>query len=365
MVVQRYLIKEVLQTLLAVLAVLLLIFLGRHFARYLAEAASGELPAELIFRLLTTLTLSSSVLLVPFAYYIAVLLAFGRLYRDNEMTALAAAGMSTHRVLRPIALLSLGVAALVAWLSLVVSPWAVEQGMQLREQAEAQSELSNISAGQFHEIGAGQSVFYIESLSADKKLMNRVFVKNSTPNGDDLFAANHGYQYTDAQTGDSFIVLLDGRRYEGNPAGEHLRIHEYAKASVRMEPKEIHPRERNRNAQSTQALFQSDNIHDAAELQWRISMPISVLLLGVLAVLVSRTSPREGRYARLFGAILIYIIYNNLMGVAQNGLQRGTVSPALGMWWVHILLIVVIAGLAAHQYGWRYLFARRVEVRAR
>ena len=117
LVIQRYLIKEILQTLFAVLGVLLLIFLGRHFARYLAEAASGELPAELIFRLLTTLTLSSSVLLVPFAFYIAVLLAFGRLYRDNEMTALAAAGIGSSRVLRPIGLLSLAVAALVAWLS--------------------------------------------------------------------------------------------------------------------------------------------------------------------------------------------------------------------------------------------------------
>ena len=94
-------------------------------------------------------------------------------------------------------------------------------------------------------------------------------------------------------------------------------------------------------------------------------MPISALLLGVLAVLVSRTSPREGRYARLFGAILIYIIYNNLMGVAQNGLQRGTISPALGMWWVHALLAVVIAGLAAHQYGWGYLRTRLVGVHAR
>lgn len=365
LVIQRYLIKEILQTLFAVLGVLLLIFLGRHFARYLAEAASGELPAELIFRLLTTLTLSSSVLLVPFAFYIAVLLAFGRLYRDNEMTALAAAGIGSNRVLRPIGLLSLGVAALVAWLSLVVSPWAVEQGMQLREQAEAQSELSNISAGQFHEMARGQSVFYIESLSPDKKLMNRVFVKNTTPTGDDLFAANHGYQYTDAQTGDSFVVLLDGRRYEGNPGAANFRIHEYAKASVRMEPKEVHPRARKRDAQSTRALFQSDDIDDTAELQWRISMPVSALLLGLLAVLVSRTSPREGRYARLFAAILIYIIYNNLMGVAQNGLQRGTLPPALGMWWVHGLLAVVITGLAAHQYGWGYLRTRLMRVHAR
>ncbi len=364
MVIQRYLIKEVLQTLLAVLAVLLLIFLSRHFARYLAEAAAGELPTELVLRLLTTLTLSSSVLLVPFAFYIAVLLAFGRLYRDNEMTALAASGMGAVRVLRPMALLSAVVAALVAGLSMVVSPWAVEQSLQLREQAEMQSELANIGAGQFRDIGANRGVFYIESLSADKKLMNHVFVKNTTPGGDDLFIANHGYQYTDPQSGDSFLVLLDGRRYQGNPTAEHFRIHEYAKASVRMEPKQVRLRARHRDAQPTRALLGSDNIQDIAELQWRISMPVSALLLGLLAVLVSRTSPREGRYGRLLGAILIYIIYNNLMGFAQNGLQRGSVPPVLGMWWVHALLIIVIAGLAAHQSGWRMLAARRIRVQA-
>lgn len=344
------------------MAVLLLIFLGRHFARYLAEAAAGELPAELIFRLLTTLTLSSSVLLLPFAFYIAVLLAFGRLYRDNEMTALAAAGVGTGQVLRPVALLALVIAALVAWLSMMVSPWAIDQGLQLREQAEAQSELSNISAGQFREIGTDHSVFYIESLSAGNKIMNHVFVKNSTPDGDDLFVANTGYQYTDPHSGDSFVVLLDGRRYEGNPATEHFRMHEYAKATVRIEPKESQSHARKRDSQSTLELFQSDDPHDVAELQWRISMPVSALLLGLLAVLVSRTSPREGRYARLLGAIFIYIIYNNLMGVAQNWLQRGKVPPALGMWWVHALLIMAIAGLFAHQYGWRYLTSRRNKV---
>ena len=93
-------------------------------------------------------------------------------------------------------------------------------------------------------------------------------------------------------------------------------------------------------------------------------MPISALLLGLLAVLVSRTSPREGRYARLFGAILIYIIYNNLMGVAQNWLQRGSVSPVLGMWWVHALLSMVIIGLLANQYGWRYLGSRMFRTQA-
>lgn len=358
MVVQRYLFREILQTLLAVFGILLLIFLGRHFARYLAEAAAGQMHAELIFRLLSTLTLSSSVLLIPFAFYIAVLLAFGRLYRDNEMTALAAAGVGVGRVLRPIVLLSCLVAVLVAWLALSVSPWAVEQGIKLREQAEAKSELSDVSAGQFRSFDMQRGVFYVESVSNDKQLMNRVFVRNTATPGGDVLAAENGYRYTDERTGDEFLVLLNGHRYEGNPGSEHFRIHEYAKTSVRLEAKAVQPRTRKRDSVPTMALWQSDDPRDIAELQWRLSMPLSAILLGVLAVLVSRTTPREGRYARLFGAILIYIVYFNLMGVAQSWTQRGIVSTTLGMWWVHALVLSLVLVMAFRHYGARYLVAR-------
>lgn len=358
MVVQRYLFKEILQTLLAVFGILLLIFLGRHFARYLAESAAGQLHAELIFRLLSTLTLSSSVLLIPFAFYIAVLLAFGRLYRDNEMTALAAAGVGVGQVLRPIMVLSCLVAVIVSWLALSVSPWAVEQGIKLREQSEAKSELSDVSAGRFRSFNMQNGVFYVESVSNDKKLMNRVFVRNMATPGGDVLAAENGYRYTDESTGDEFLVLLNGNRYEGNPGDENFRIHEYAKTSVRIEARAVQPRARKRDAIPTMTLWRSDDPRDIAELQWRLSMPLSAVLLGVLAVLVSRTSPREGRYARLFGAILIYIVYFNLMGVALSWVQHGVVSPMLGMWWVHALLLVLVLVMAFRHYGWRYVFAR-------
>jgi lipopolysaccharide export system permease protein len=358
-VVQRYLVREILQSLVGVLAVLLLVFLGRHFARFLAEAAAGNLPAELIFRFLTTLTLSSSVLLIPFAFYIAVLLAFGRLYRDNEMTALEAAGFGSARAIRPVMMLSGVVALIVTGLSLVVAPWAVEQGLKLKEQAEAQSDLAGIAAGQFREIGTENHVFYIEQSADDGKLMKHVFVQGGGEHGDQIFAAEEGYRLIDETSGDSFLVLVNGTRYEGRPGTGPFRIYEYEKASLRIEPKEVRRRARKRDAQPTASLIRSDDRRDQAELQWRVSMPVSAFLLGLLAMLVSRTSPREGRYARLFGAILIYIIYNNLMGVAQSWVQNGAVSPAVGMWWVHLLLAGVIVAMLARQHGLRLLPWRR------
>ncbi len=355
MVVSRYLVREVLQSLVVVLAVLLLIFIGRHFARYLAEAAAGELPAELIFRLLAMLTINASVMLIPFAFFIAVLLAFGRLYRDSEMTALAAAGLGLARVARPIFFLSLGLAGFVGWLALYAAPWAARQGIEVREQAEAQSDLASIGAGQFREVGVDRSVFYVESLSNDRSVMNHVFVQRTTPDGTSMFAANSGYQYVDANSGERYLVLLDGRRYEGTPGNTAFRIHDYAKASFRIEPLEVRARSPKQDSIATTELFQSTDIRDTAELQRRFSMPLSLLLLGALAVFVSRTSPREGRYARLFGAILIYVIYNNLMGAALSWVQRGAVPTSVGLWWVHGLLLTAIVALVGKHYGWRYL----------
>lgn len=359
MVIQRYLVKEVLQTMIAVLALLLLVFLGRHFARYLAEAAAGELPAELIFKLLTTLTLSYLHLLLPFSFYLAVLLAFGRLYRDNEMTALSASGVGTLGVLTPIVGLGLAVAGLVGGLALAVSPWAAERSVQLREQAEARSDLQNIVAGQFREMGTQGSVFYVEQMSDDKQLMKRVFVQNTNTQEMDIFAAQSAYQHIDEKSGDRFLVLLDGRRYEGIPGSAEFRVHEYAKNSIRVDQKEIQQRSRKRDAQPTGHLIGSDDPLDRAELQWRLSMPLSALLLAILAVLLSRTSPREGRYARLFGAILVFIVYLNLMGVGRMWMERGApISQLLGLWWVHVLLSGLIAVFLIKHYGFRYLFAR-------
>lgn len=361
MVVHRYLFREILQTLLAVFGILLLIFLGQRFTRYLADAAAGQLQVELIFRLLSTVTLGSTVILVPFAFYIAVLLAFGRLYRDNEMTALAAAGVGLGQVLRPIVALSCVVAVFVSWLALSVGPWAVEQGIKLREQVEAKSDLSVISAGQFRSFDMQHGVFYVENV-ADTKLMNRIFVRTTTAPGGDVLAAESGYRYTDEHTGDEFLVLLNGHRYEGDPGSEHFRVYEYAKASVRLEAKAVQPLTRKRDSTPTMALWQSDDPRDIAELQWRLSMPLSTILLGVLAVLVSRTTPREGRYARLFGAILIYIIYFNLMAIAQSWTQRSVVPASLGMWWVHVVLLSLIALMVIRHFGWRYLYTRAQHV---
>jgi len=347
----------VLQGFFAVLIILLLVFVGRHFARYLADAAAGKFSGELVFTLLFPYLLKSAILLLPFCLFIAVLLAFGRLYRDNEMTVMASCGIGIGQIVKTILLASLAFAAVVAAFSLYISPWAVEWGIQIREKAEAQSELTGLIAGKFKNIGSDNRVYYVEKLSDDKTMSN-IFIYNKLEGDIDILSANEGYQYVDDATGDRFFVLRNGYRYQGNPENAEFKISQYEKNAVRIEENEVRPRSRHKDSFPTSKLIGSSDTYERAELQWRISMPISAVLLAVLAVFLGKTNPRQGKYSKIVVAVLIYVAYNNLMGVSQSWVQRNEMLASLGMWWVHILMIIFILGIYIHQYGYKSLFIR-------
>lgn len=355
-------IKEVLQGFLAVMLLLLLVFVGRHFARYLADAAAGKFSGELVFTLLIPYLLKSSVLLLPFCLYIAVLLAFGRLYRDNEMTIMGACGISIAQIVRTVFLTSLMFASVVAAFSFYISPWAVEWGIQIREQAEAQSELTGLVEGRFKHFGSDNRVYYVEKISEDKRQMSNVFIQNRQENRIDLFSARKGYQYVDENTGDRFLVLQDGYRYEGEPGKSGFKLSQYDTSAVRIQDNDVKRRFRHQDAKPTSVLFGSKQPREQAELHWRIAMPVSAILLAVMAVFLGKTTPRQGKYSKIVVAILIYVVYNNLMGVAQSWIQRGEMLAPLGIWWVHALALLMIAGLYFKQYGYHGLFiTKRVQ----
>ncbi len=359
LIIARYLVKETVQALLAVTSVLLLIFLGRHFARFLADAAAGRIPGELVLQLLTTLTISSLVFLLPVSFYIAILVSFGRMYKDSEITAMAAGGIGTSKILRIMLTMSLVFGLLVALLSLYISPWSVEQGLKIRDFADSQYDLSMLVQGKFQTFGEDRNVFYVENLSKDKDKMQNVFVFTAKDAAVTVYYADSGYQYMDERTGDRFIVLLDGMRYEGVPGQNDFRVYKYQKSAVRVEPKEVRAQFRNVDAKPSDVLWRSADLKDLAEFHWRLAMPISAVIMSLLAVLLSRTSPRQGRYGKLLAGILVYIVYFNLMGIGKTWIKNGLIPAPVGLWWLHLLLGAVVIAMFVRQYGWRYLVVRQ------
>jgi len=338
----------------AVVVVLLLVFSTRHFVFFLADAASGKISSEIIFNMLALHTVTSLNVILPFGLYIAVLLAFGRLYKDSEMTALAACGVGPVRVVRTVFLVAMACSVVVIIFSFWATPWAHEKVFQVREQAQATTPFATVSAGQFSGINHGRQVFYVEKLTEDRSRLEDVFVQSQANNGRlDVFSARSGHQYVDPKTRARYLVLVDGYHYQGKLGSADFTIQQFKKNAMRLEQQDVVPLHRTRWATPTQDLWNSNNLLDQAEFQGRFSMPLATILLAILAVLLSRTSPRQGRFAKLFVAILVFVTYYNTLGVAQSWVVRGEVPIQVGIWWVHICLLVVMATIAIRYWGWR------------
>jgi len=348
----RYLLKEVIYGWLAVTIVLWLVLISNRLVLFLSDAASGDIAASVIFKLLGLKMVWYMVHIVPFALALGVVLGLGRLYRDNEMTVMSACGVGTWRIYKPLLGLGLVVALALTWLALFVSPEVQGISNRLTLMAEEQADFTLLGAGRFNEIQDGQLTFYAERLSADKQSMENLFIVVRGKNEADskppqLLTAKSAYRKRDSGSGDSFLVLVDGYRYEGKPGEANYRITKFSEYGVRIELPGSETIVDKRESTPTADLMKSSNLKDTAELQWRIMMPVSVIVLLLLAVPLSRSSPRQGRYGKLVMAVLLFVIYYNLMGVAEVWLKDGVVPPAIGIWWVALLpvfLTVVLLG---------------------
>ncbi|HEY5603438.1 MAG TPA: LPS export ABC transporter permease LptF [Gammaproteobacteria bacterium] len=355
MIIDRYLISEILQTMLAVLLVLLLIFMGRYFALFLSYAVDGDITASVVVDLLLLRTMSAFNMMIPFALYISVLISFGRLYKDNEMTALASSGVSISRINYTIMGLGWFFAVLVAIIALWISPWADDKQKQMEIEAGKASIVESLSPGQFNQFSKRKdAVIYVGAISDDRQSFQNVFLQLEVNKKLDVYSADHGYVHRDEETGDRYLVMVNGYRYLGNPGDQDFLIQEYEKYAVRLALPRIGKHIRPKSATPTTQLLQDAQPKDMAELQWRLSMPISTVLLAMLGLVISRTSPRQGRFAKLFVAILVYVIYNNLISVARSWVEQTKVPVDVGVWWVHGLLIVFVVFLLNQQITGRW-----------
>jgi lipopolysaccharide export system permease protein len=342
LIINRYLLREVWYALLAAFVVLLLIIASQRFVAFLGDVASGVLPVDVLFTLLGFTLLNYLPLLLSVAFYLGLLIAISRWYKDNEMTALASCGIGIEQLLRPVAVLALVFALLVALFSFFVSPWAAAQGYQLRERAERIADLSAIAAGRFVESNEGDWVFYAESFAEAERVLSNVFIQTRRAGELDTFSAQRAFIERDEPTGDRVLVMYEGYRYQGWPGRADYRILKYAKQTVRLrQPAEAVKTKREMS--TTSKLAGSDHLEDIAELQWRLAMPLSIPLLALLAFVLSPTVPGRGRTLHVFSALLAYVIYNNVLGVGRSWLERGDIPVGLGLWWVHGAMLSVIA----------------------
>ncbi len=345
MILQRYLLREVLQATAAVLTVLLLIYLSNRFARILSDAAAGQISADLVFQLLFLKLVQNLEVLIPVALFFGILIGLGRLYNDSEVVAMLANGVGIRRIVVGVFWVSATVAVVTFGLSVYAAPEMASAHAKLLARARGEAEISGILPGRFRELSGGERILYVEELSPDRRTMRNVFVQVRQRGEQNIAVAERAYLSLDENSGDRFIVLEDGYRYTGEPGTLDYVITRFEKHAVRIDEGKNRPAHLKIDALSSFELLSAGGAVYLAELQWRLSLPLSVIVLGMLAVPLSRTSPRQGKYARLFTAVVVFFIYNNAMGVAQILVERGELSPYVGIWPVHVVAAGIAFGL--------------------
>lgn len=349
-IISRYVFRECVAALMVVLGVLFLILLTNQFAEALGDAAGGSLPREAVFPILGLTALSYAVFLAPFGLFLGVMLALARLNRDSEMVALGACGVGPGRLLRPIGLLTLLLTVFMSWVALVQTPAAMQRIELIKREAREALQVSAIEAGTFASPDSGETVVYAEDVRGDE--LRGVFYQRHAGEKVVAILAERGQRIQDTETGLLSFVLTDGVRYEGVPGESdffvvHFREHGIP---VRIDRDEdyVPPIE----TRPTTELLAADDPLSAAELQWRLSSPLSLIVLALLAVPLSRSPPRSGRYSRAGIGILIYIIYANSLSIARVWLERGVVPEWLGLWWVHAVAALIVIALLVRVSGW-------------
>ena len=340
-IIDRYLLQEELKVLVVMLVTLTLNMVSTLFLRVLEDVAVGELRADVVMQFVAIQILRYFPQLLPPAFFFSVLFVLGRMYRDSEMIAFTACGVGPIRLYRAFLYSTLPLTAFTAWLSLEVQPWAAgEMQRIIDEQKAGGAELAGIQAGRFKEFSRGDLVFYVETIEQDSRQMENIFVQNRQHGTVGLVVSKRGFHRYDPTTGDHYLTLVDGHRYEGNPGQLDYSVIHFERYTLRIGRQE-RQKYRKRSARKTETLIGSDDLADRAELEDRFSYPLAIITLALIAIPLSKSLPRQGIYGRMFLAFLVYFTFLNLQGVAENWLEVGVTPPWMGMWWYQVLLLAL------------------------
>ena len=340
----RYLTREVLLTMTAVAGILLLVIMGSRFIRYFSSAAEGNIPLTILGNLMLFHLPGFMELILPLAFFLGILLAYGQLYMNSEITVMVACGVSPTRLLKVTLIPAVVVAALVGLCSLWLTPLGAFNTETMLEEQRSRLDVSVLAPGRFQEFGQGRTA-YISGFSSDGTQMENVFVNEmgnpAEKEHNYVTRAAKGFQELREDTGSRFLVLEDGERYGVTPgsfAAEKLMFERY---TLRLGAGGKTEAVESLEFASTPALLANTDPRAQAQWQWRAGLPLMVFILALMAQPLSRVNPRQGRFAKLLPAVFLYVAYLSLLLAAVDAIGSGGWSVGLGVWPVHGLFLVL------------------------
>lgn len=344
----RSLVREFVGMGVPVFAILLSIVVLTQLIRLLGDAVSGALAVDGILALLGFSALNYLPVLLSISLFISVLLTLTRSYRDSEMVVWFCSGIGLARWIRPVMWYALPVVGLIALLSLVLSPWALSKAEEFKSRLNSRDDVSAATPGVFRESKHEDRVYFIENLETERNRVGKVFVQSVQHGKTGIMVARQGLQET-AANGDRFLVLLNGTRYEGLPGHHDFRIVEFERYAIRIEQASAKQQIAPLQSLPTLYLLKNRTSWNTAELEWRIGLPLSALVLALLAIPLSFVNPRAGRSLNLVMALVIYMLYNNMISVTNAWVGQQKIGPVIGLCGIHALMFTVMLLL----FRWR------------
>ncbi len=344
MIFRSSLLREFTTAAVAIFLVLLGISMTTQLVRLLGQAASGLITSTGVVALLGFTLVSYLPILLSVTLFIAVLMTLTRSYRDSEMIVWFASGVGLTRWIRPVLMFAWPLIVTIALLSLLLAPWAVEKSEEFRRQMDSRDDVAQVTPGVFHESRRADRVYLVEEVAGASNLVANVFVSSTQHGKLGVMVAQSGFQET-APNGDRFLVLQNGRRYEGEPGSPEYKVFEFGRYAMRIETAETAIRAPTTKTLSTWELLSDPSPRNLGELSWRVGLPTSALLLSLLAIPLSFVNPRAGRSMNIILAILVYVIYSNMLSIMQASIAQSRVDLMAGMWGVHAVMLLLLFGL--------------------
>lgn len=348
MIIVRYLLKEVAKTQLSVFLVLLTIFITQKFVRVLADASEGGVPGEMVMTFIALKIPELVAIMLPLSLFLGILLAYGRIYAESEMTVLNACGVSEWFVIRNTLYLALITSIITGVFTIYLSPMAVEYEYQVKEEIAADAGLSSLIAGRFQQTNNEKAVVFIHDKDRKNNDLKKVFVaqlpefdgKKETVGNSSLVYAQKGKVIED-ESGSQSLVLENGNRYEYDSEHDRYQLVDFGSYYIQIQDQEVEQQRRKYTALPMEELFRLDDAKAKAQIHWRIGFPISVLILTLIAVPLSSVSPRQGKFAKMFPALLLYLGYYLLLVSGVKGLEKEVIPAFVGLWPIHLSALIL------------------------
>ncbi len=352
-VLDKMMALDLFKVLISVLLVVVLILVSQEFIKILARALQGRIATDTVLNILVLKTMLIGISFLPAASFMAILIVLGRMYRDHEMDVLASAGVGLSNLYQAVLMLMVPISIAAIFLSFYTAPWAEAKIEQLKFHDKQTVELRGLVAGQFREYQHGDMVFFIEEIDENNRMSN-IFVQNRIGGTLGVITAKYG-SLQDLEEG-RFIILENGQRTQGKPGTLNFIIEKFDQYAFLIKKKEASIGY-DMEAISTAELWHSATLPDLSELQRRLTIPIGIIVLSLLAVPLARLAPRGGVYGNIAVAFLIYFSYENIQKFNIGWMLEGYIPVWVGFTWVNLLMFMVFLVLVVKFYGKEWVFA--------